>query len=155
MTSLQGSIAAAGVPSAGLVVIVIVLEAVNLTGPQVELIVGAMLAIELSARHVPHSGPCVQRFLRGGDYCAPGGGKRHGHVRCSRVSRPDKGHKLFCGVKHMIPFCIWCTDSGLAACSTVCPPSQTHLCLTQLHDDLFRRKPLPCHPLSSFLNRKS
>ena len=23
---------------------------------------------------------------------------------------------------------------------------QTHLCLTQLDDDLFCRKPLPCHP---------
>ena len=87
MTLLLTSIAAAGGPSAGLVVIFIVLEAVNLTGPQVELIVGAMLAIELSARHVSHSGQCVQRFLWGGDYCAPGGGKRHGHVRCSRVSR--------------------------------------------------------------------
>ena len=46
MTSLLASIAAAGVPSAGLLVIFIVLEAVNLTGPQVELIVGAMLAID-------------------------------------------------------------------------------------------------------------
>ena len=46
MTSLLASIAAAGVPSAGLIVIFIVLEAVNLTGPQVELIVGTMLAID-------------------------------------------------------------------------------------------------------------
>ena len=45
MTSLLASIGAAAVPSAGLVVIFIVLEAVNLTGPQVALIVGAMLAI--------------------------------------------------------------------------------------------------------------
>ena len=46
MTSLLASIGAVGVPSAGLVVIFIVLEAVNLTGPQVALIVGAMLAID-------------------------------------------------------------------------------------------------------------
>ena len=46
MTSLLASIAAAGVPSAGLIVTFIVLEAVNLTGPQVELIVGTMLAID-------------------------------------------------------------------------------------------------------------
>ena len=45
-TALLASIGAAAVPSAGLVVIFIVLEAVNLTGPQVELIVGAMLAID-------------------------------------------------------------------------------------------------------------
>ena len=46
MTSLLASIGAAAVPSAGLVVIFIVLEAINLTGPQVALIVGAMLAID-------------------------------------------------------------------------------------------------------------
>ena len=115
MTSLLASIAAAGVPASGLVVIFIVLEAVNLTGPQVELIVGALLAIELSARHVPHSGQCVQRFLRGGDYCALGGGERGGHGRCSGVSRLDRGYKLFCDVKHIIPLRIWYTDSGLAA----------------------------------------
>ena len=46
MTSLLASIAAAGGPCAGLIVIFIVLEAVNLTGPQVELIVGTMLAID-------------------------------------------------------------------------------------------------------------
>lgn len=46
ITALLASIGAAAVPSAGLVVIFIVLEAVNLTGPQVELIVGAMLAID-------------------------------------------------------------------------------------------------------------
>ena len=45
-TALLASIGAAAVPSAGLVVIFIVLEAVNLTGPQVELIVGAMLAVD-------------------------------------------------------------------------------------------------------------
>lgn len=45
-TALLASIGAAAVPSAGLVVIFIVLQAVNLTGPQVELIVGAMLAID-------------------------------------------------------------------------------------------------------------
>ena len=46
MTALLASIGAAAVPSAGLVVIFIVLEAVNLRGPEVELIVGAMLAID-------------------------------------------------------------------------------------------------------------
>ena len=46
VTALLASIGAAAVPSAGLVVIFIVLEAVNLTGPQVALIVGAMLAID-------------------------------------------------------------------------------------------------------------
>lgn len=46
ITALLASIGAAAVPSAGLVVIFIVLEAVNLTGTQVELIVGAMLAID-------------------------------------------------------------------------------------------------------------
>ncbi len=45
-TALLASIGAAAVPSAGLVVIFIVLEAVNMTGPQVELIVGAMLAVD-------------------------------------------------------------------------------------------------------------
>ena len=46
VTALLASIGAAAVPSAGLVVIFIVLETVNLTGPQVALIVGAMLAID-------------------------------------------------------------------------------------------------------------
>ena len=46
LTALLASIGAAAVPSAGLVVIFIVLEAVNLRGPEVELIVGAMLAID-------------------------------------------------------------------------------------------------------------
>ncbi len=45
-TALLASIGAAAVPSAGLVVIFIVLEAVNLTGPNVDLIVGAMLAVD-------------------------------------------------------------------------------------------------------------
>lgn len=45
-TALLASIGAAAVPSAGLVVIFIVLQAVNLTGPQVDLIVGAMLAVD-------------------------------------------------------------------------------------------------------------
>ncbi len=45
-TALLASIGAAAVPSAGLVVIFIVLQAINLTGPQVELIVGAMLAVD-------------------------------------------------------------------------------------------------------------
>jgi Na+/H+-dicarboxylate symporter len=46
LTALLASIGAAAVPSAGLVVIFIVLEAVGLTGPQVGLIVGSMLAID-------------------------------------------------------------------------------------------------------------
>lgn len=46
MTALLASIGAAAVPSAGLVVIFLVLESVNLRGPEVELIVGAMLAID-------------------------------------------------------------------------------------------------------------
>ncbi len=46
MTALLASIGAAGIPSAGLVMIFIVTEAVNLTGPEVALIVGTMLAID-------------------------------------------------------------------------------------------------------------
>lgn len=45
-TALLASIGAAAVPSAGLVVIFIVLQAVNLDTPQAELIVGAMLAVD-------------------------------------------------------------------------------------------------------------
>jgi len=46
VTALLASIGAAAVPSAGLVVIFIVLEAIGLSGPEVNLIVGAMLAID-------------------------------------------------------------------------------------------------------------
>ncbi len=46
VTALLASIGAAAVPSAGLVIIFLVLESVNLRGPEVELIVGAMLAID-------------------------------------------------------------------------------------------------------------
>lgn len=46
VTSLLASIGAAAIPSAGLVVIFIVLEAVGLRGPQVEAIVGFMLAVD-------------------------------------------------------------------------------------------------------------
>ncbi len=46
LTALLASIGAAAVPSAGLVVIFIVLEAIGLRGPEVEVIVGAMLAID-------------------------------------------------------------------------------------------------------------
>jgi Na+/H+-dicarboxylate symporter len=46
LTALLASIGAAAIPSAGLVVIFIVLEAVGLTGPSVTLIVGSMLAID-------------------------------------------------------------------------------------------------------------
>jgi len=45
-TALLASIGAAAVPSAGLVINFIVLEAVNLRGPEVNAIVGAMLAID-------------------------------------------------------------------------------------------------------------
>ena len=46
LTALLASIGAAAIPSAGLVVIFIVLESVGLRGPEVNLIVGSMLAID-------------------------------------------------------------------------------------------------------------
>jgi proton glutamate symport protein len=46
LTALLASIGAAAIPSAGLVVIFIVLEAINLRGPEVNLIVGSMLAVD-------------------------------------------------------------------------------------------------------------
>ena len=46
VTALLASIGAAAVPSAGLVIIFLVLEAVNLRGPNVEAIVGLMLAVD-------------------------------------------------------------------------------------------------------------
>ena len=46
VTALLASIGAAAVPSAGLVIIFIVLESVNLRGPDVDVIVGAMLAVD-------------------------------------------------------------------------------------------------------------
>jgi len=46
ITALLASIGAAGIPSAGLVMIFIVTKAVNLTGPEVAVIVGTMLAID-------------------------------------------------------------------------------------------------------------
>jgi Na+/H+-dicarboxylate symporter len=46
LTALLASIGAAAVPSAGLVIIFLVTEAVNLRGPQVELIIGTMFAID-------------------------------------------------------------------------------------------------------------
>jgi len=46
LTALLASIGAAAVPSAGLVIIFIVLEAVNLRGPEVEALVGLMLAVD-------------------------------------------------------------------------------------------------------------
>ncbi|NNE07131.1 MAG: cation:dicarboxylase symporter family transporter, partial [Gemmatimonadetes bacterium] len=46
LTALLASIGAAAVPSAGLVIIFLVLDAVNLRGPEVEAIVGTMLAID-------------------------------------------------------------------------------------------------------------
>ena len=46
LTAVLASIGASTVPSAGLVVIFIVLEAINLRGPEVDLVVGAMLAID-------------------------------------------------------------------------------------------------------------
>ncbi len=46
LTALLASIGAAAVPSAGLVIIFIVLDSVNLQGPAVDALVGAMLAID-------------------------------------------------------------------------------------------------------------
>ena len=46
LTALLASIGAAAVPSAGLVIIFLVLEAVGLRGPEVDVLVGAMLAID-------------------------------------------------------------------------------------------------------------
>ncbi len=46
LTALLASIGAAAVPSAGLVVIFIVLEAIGLRGPQVDALVGFMLAVD-------------------------------------------------------------------------------------------------------------
>jgi Na+/H+-dicarboxylate symporter len=46
VTALLASIGTAAVPSAGLVMIFLVLEAVGLRGPEVNTIVGAMLAID-------------------------------------------------------------------------------------------------------------
>jgi Na+/H+-dicarboxylate symporter len=46
VTALLASIGAAGIPSAGLVMIFVVTRSVGLTGPEVGLIVGAMLAID-------------------------------------------------------------------------------------------------------------
>ncbi|HUF19065.1 MAG TPA: dicarboxylate/amino acid:cation symporter [Thermoanaerobaculia bacterium] len=46
LTALLASIGAAAVPSAGLVIIFIVLESVGLRGPQVDLLVGFMLAVD-------------------------------------------------------------------------------------------------------------
>jgi Na+/H+-dicarboxylate symporter len=46
VTSLLASIGAAAVPSAGLVIIFLVLDAVGLRGPEVNAIVGTMLAID-------------------------------------------------------------------------------------------------------------
>ena len=46
VTALLASIGAAGIPSAGLVMIFIITEAIHLQGPQVGVIVGAMLAID-------------------------------------------------------------------------------------------------------------
>jgi len=46
LTALLASVGAAGIPSAGLVMIFIVLEAVGLRGEEVGLLVGAMLAID-------------------------------------------------------------------------------------------------------------
>ena len=45
-TALLASIGAAAVPSAGLVIIFLVLEAVGMRGPEVDVIVGAMLAVD-------------------------------------------------------------------------------------------------------------
>jgi Na+/H+-dicarboxylate symporter len=46
ITALLASIGAAGIPSAGLVMIFVVLEAVGIQGPEVNIIVGTMLAVD-------------------------------------------------------------------------------------------------------------
>jgi Na+/H+-dicarboxylate symporter len=46
LTALLASIGAAGIPSAGLVMIFIITEAINLRGPEVEMIIGMLLAID-------------------------------------------------------------------------------------------------------------
>ncbi|MEE9230554.1 MAG: dicarboxylate/amino acid:cation symporter [Acidobacteriota bacterium] len=46
LTALLASIGAAGIPSAGLVMIFIVTEAINLRGPEVAVIIGTMLAVD-------------------------------------------------------------------------------------------------------------
>ncbi|MEE9231588.1 MAG: dicarboxylate/amino acid:cation symporter [Acidobacteriota bacterium] len=46
VTALLASIGAAGIPSAGLVMIFIVTEAVNLRGPEVAMLIGTLLAID-------------------------------------------------------------------------------------------------------------
>ena len=115
MTSLLASIAAAGVPSCRVNRNFYCFGGRQFDRPTGGVDCGHDARDRSSARHVPHSGQCVQRFLRGGDYCALGGGERRGHGRGPGVSELDRGHKLFCGVKHIIPFCIWYTDSGLAA----------------------------------------
>lgn len=46
LTALLASVGAAAVPSAGLIIIFIGLDAVNLRGPEVDLLVGAMLAVD-------------------------------------------------------------------------------------------------------------
>ena len=46
VTALLASIGAAGIPSAGLVMIFLVTEAVGLTGPEVPVVIGIMLAVD-------------------------------------------------------------------------------------------------------------
>ena len=46
LTALLASIGAAAIPSAGLVVIFIITEAINMRGPEVALLVGTLLAID-------------------------------------------------------------------------------------------------------------
>ncbi len=46
VTALLASIGAAGIPSAGLVMIFIITEAINLRGPEVSVLVGMLLAID-------------------------------------------------------------------------------------------------------------
>ena len=46
LTALLASIGAAGIPSAGLVMIFIVTEAVNMRGPEVTLLIGTLLAVD-------------------------------------------------------------------------------------------------------------
>ena len=76
LTALLASIGAAAVPSAGLVVIFIVLEAVNLRGPAGGAHRRRHAGHRPAARHVPHLGEHLQRLLRRGDHRPLGGRRR-------------------------------------------------------------------------------
>ena len=68
ITALLASIGAAAVPSAGLVIIFLVLEAVGLRGPEVEPDRRRHAGDRPAPRHVPHGGQRLLRLLRRGDH---------------------------------------------------------------------------------------